>query len=77
MRASKSETIIKKFLPYLERRGADLPIGFSHEEPAILDTDYKKGFIDILVTLGKKTPMLFVEAKRGGVSKRLKYPIHI
>ena len=56
MRISETETIIKKVLPYLERRGYDLSKDLNYEEPAVLDTEYKKGFIDILVTLGKKNP---------------------
>lgn len=66
MGISETETIIKKVLPYLERRGYDIYTDLAYEEPALLDTEYKKGFIDILVTLGKKTPSFLIEAKRDG-----------
>ena len=73
MKISETETIIKKVLPYLERRGYDLQIDLTYEEPATLDTEYKKGFIDILVTLGKKSPSFLIEAKRDGTKISAKH----
>ena len=73
MRISETETIIKKVLPYLQRRGYDLLTDLTYEEPAVLDTEYKKGFIDILVTLGKKTPTFLIEAKRDGTKISAKH----
>lgn len=73
MRISETETIIKKVLPYLQRRGYDLLTDLTYEEPAVLDTEYKKGFIDILVSLGKKTPSFLIEAKRDGTKISAKH----
>jgi len=73
MKISETETIIKKVLPYLERRGYDIQTDLKFEEPAVLDTEYKKGFIDILVTLGKKNPTFLIEAKRDGTNINAKH----
>ncbi|MEF9477304.1 type I restriction enzyme HsdR N-terminal domain-containing protein [Chryseobacterium sp. 1B4] len=56
-------------LPYLSRRGYDLEKDFDFET-AVSQTDrYSKGYIDVLVTLGKNKPAFLIEAKR--ISKNL------
>lgn len=66
---TETETVIKKILPYLERRGYDLSSDLDFET-AISTTDrYSKGYIDILVTLGKSKPTFLIEAKK--ISKKL------
>ena len=66
---SETETVIKKILPYLSRRGYDPIKDFDFETVSTLTDSYSKGFVDILVTLGKKRAAFLVEAKR--VSKKL------
>ena len=66
---TETETVIKKILPYLERRGYDISQDLDFET-AISSTDrYGKGYVDILVTLGKKKPSFLIEAKR--ISKKI------
>lgn len=66
---TETETVIKKILPYLERRGYDVIKDLDFETPLTLTDSYSKGFVDVLVTLGKKTPFFLIEAKR--ITKRL------
>lgn len=66
---TETETVVKKILPYLIRRGYELDIDFDFET-AVTQTDrYSKGYVDILVTLGKSKPVFLIEAKR--ISKQL------
>jgi type I restriction enzyme M protein len=66
---TETETVVKKILPYLARRGYELDIDFDFET-AVTQTDrYSKGYVDILVTLGKSKPAFLIEAKR--ISKQL------
>jgi type I restriction enzyme M protein len=60
---SETETVIKKIIPYLTRRGYDVEADFSFEYPATGSTRANLGFIDILVRHAGKTAFL-VEAKR-------------
>lgn len=66
---SETETVVKKILPYLERRGYDIISDLEFEKGITIEEDSSKGFIDILVTLGKKTPSFLIEAKK--ISKSL------
>lgn len=66
---SETETVIKKILPYLNRRGYDTVKDFDFETMSTLTDSYSKGFVDILVTLGKKNAAFLIEAKR--ISKKL------
>jgi type I restriction enzyme M protein len=66
---TETETVIKKILPYLERRGYDIKSDFDFETSATLTDRYSKGYIDILVKAGKKKPLFLIEAKR--ISKKL------
>lgn len=66
---TETETVVKKILPYLQRRGYDLLTDLDFETGVSVTTRYTKGYIDILVTCGKKKPMFLVEAKK--ISKKL------
>lgn len=66
---TETETVIKKILPYLKRRGYDIIKDLDFESVATLTDSYSKGFVDILVTLGKKNAAFLIEAKR--ISKKL------
>lgn len=66
---TETETVIKKILPYLQRRGYDILSDFDFETPVITTERYSKGYLDILVTLGKQKPSFLIEAKRS--SKQL------
>ena len=46
---SETETVIKKILPYLNRRGYDTVKDFDFETMSTLTDSYSKGFVDILV----------------------------
>lgn len=66
---TETETVIKKILPYLQRRGYQIDTDLDFET-AVSQTDrYSKGYVDILVTLGKSKPVFLIEAKR--ISKQL------
>ncbi|WP_417219632.1 N-6 DNA methylase [Arthrobacter sp.] len=58
---TETETVVKRILPYLERRGYG--IGDLTFELATTDQPTKK-FIDIAVNAGHKKPQFLVEAKR-------------
>lgn len=62
--ATETETVVKKILPYLVRRGYDIGKDLDFET-AVKTTDrYGKGYVDILVTCGKTKPIFLIEAKR-------------
>ncbi len=61
---SETETVVKRILPYLRRRGYDETKDLAFEVGATYADRYDKGFIDILVTCGQSTPLFLVEAKR-------------
>ncbi len=63
---SETETVIKKIIPYLKRRGYDIEKDLTFEASVNLDTKLRKGFIDILVTCGRKIPLFVIEVKRDG-----------
>jgi type I restriction enzyme M protein len=66
---TETETVIKKILPYMERRGYDIDHDLDFETAISSSDRYRKGYIDILVTLGKKKPSFLIEAKK--ISKKL------
>ncbi|MBJ6119500.1 N-6 DNA methylase [Pontibacter sp. BT310] len=66
---TETETVIKKILPYLERRGYDLKSDFDFETAVVTAERYSKGYIDVLVNLGKPKPVFLIEAKK--ISKKL------
>ena len=61
---TETETVIKKILPYLARRGYDIEKDFDFETAVKLTDRYGKGYVDILVTCGKAKPSFVIEAKR-------------
>lgn len=63
---TETETVIKKILPYLNRRGYDISKDLDFETAVTTTTRYSKGYVDILVTLGKKQASFLIEAKRIG-----------
>jgi type I restriction enzyme M protein len=60
---SETETVIKKIIPYLRRRGYDEAKDFTFEYPVSGSSRANLGFVDILVTHAGKIAFL-VEAKR-------------
>lgn len=66
---TETETVVKRILPYLERRGYNLNDDLDFETAVKTTDHYANGYIDILVTLGKKTAYFLIEAKR--ISKKL------
>lgn len=66
---TETETVIKKILPYLQRRGYDLSTDLDFETAVSRTDRYSKGYVDILVTAGKSKPLFLIEAKR--ISKTL------
>ena len=67
MHISETETVIKKILPYLERRGYDIETDMTFESVTAND-GINKGYIDILVSMGNKKCFI-IEAKK--ISKKL------
>nr|VFK60989.1 MAG: type I restriction enzyme M protein [Candidatus Kentron sp. UNK]VFK69609.1 MAG: type I restriction enzyme M protein [Candidatus Kentron sp. UNK] len=66
---TETETVVKKILPYLQRRGYDLSSDLDFETGVSISDRYSKGYIDILVTGGKIKPLFLIEAKK--ISKKL------
>lgn len=66
---TETETVVKKILPYLQRRGYDIVKDLDFETGITITERYSKGYIDILVTCGKKKPLFLIEAKK--ISKKL------
>lgn len=66
MNASETETIIKRILPYLTRRGYSVDKDMTFEEPAKIAGGARTGFIDILVHCARTSPVMVIEAKRDG-----------
>ena len=56
--ASETETVIKRILPYLRRRGYDIDKDLRFEIPTGIPGEARTGFIDILVCCGRKNPIL-------------------
>lgn len=65
---TETETVIKRILPYLFRRGYLLE-DLDFETPVKLTSRYNQGYVDVLVSAGKKSPQFLIEAKR--ISKTL------
>jgi len=71
--ASETETVIKRILPYLSRRGYDIEKDLRFEEPVNITGTSRTGFIDILVHCGRKNPVFLIEAKRDGTKINAKH----
>ena len=70
---SETETVIKRILPYLQRRGYDIEKDLRFEIPTGIPGEARKGFIDILVCCGRKNPIFLIEAKRDGTKITAKH----
>ncbi len=66
---TETETVIKKVLPYLRRRGYDAEKDIDFETATKTTDRYSKGYVDLLITCGKAKPQFLIEAKR--TSKKL------
>ncbi|MCG6386756.1 N-6 DNA methylase [Vibrio fluvialis] len=60
---NETETVIKKIIPYLCRRGYEPSKDFDYEVKVNIKAESRIGFIDILVNY-KKKPAFLIEAKR-------------
>lgn len=67
--STETETVIKKILPYLQRRGYDLSKDIDFETSVSTSERYTKGYVDLLITNSKSKPDFLIEAKR--ISKKL------
>ncbi|MHC5656334.1 N-6 DNA methylase [Stappia sp. ICDLI1TA098] len=61
---SETDTVIKRILPYLARRGYDSAADIDFETATKHPERYTKGYVDLLVTCGKSKPQFLIEAKR-------------
>jgi type I restriction enzyme M protein len=71
--SSETDTVIKRILPYLVRRGYDVKADMSFEDPVQIAGTPRKGFIDILVKCGRANPIFLIEAKRDGTKITAKH----
>lgn len=63
---TETETVIKRILPYLRRRGYVPELDIDFETPVKMPSRSSRGYVDLLVTLGKPKPSFVIEAKRSG-----------
>ncbi|WP_222126965.1 N-6 DNA methylase [Curtobacterium pusillum] len=63
---TETETVIKRILPYLRRRGYEPEQDIDFETPVSNLDRYTNGYVDLLVTAGKASPQFVLEAKRSG-----------
>lgn len=61
---SETETVIKKILPYLKRRGYNPEVDFDYEVSVAIDGKTAPGKADLVVRMGKRKPLFIVEAKK-------------
>ena len=66
---TETETVIKRILPYLQRRGYEVQSDLDFETGVKQLDRYSKGYVDVLVTCGKEQPQFVIEAKK--TAKRL------
>jgi type I restriction enzyme M protein len=66
---TETETVIKRILPYLRRRGYEPEVDIDFETQVQNPERYARGYVDLLVTCGNPNPLFVIEAKRNG--KRL------
>jgi type I restriction enzyme M protein len=60
---TETETVIKRILPYLFRRGYAIE-DIDFETPVKLTSRYSNGYVDLLIMAGKTRPQFLIEAKR-------------
>ena len=68
---TETETVVKKILPYLNRRGYDTVADLDFETAVKTTERFSNGYVDILVTCGKAKPQFVIEAKRSEVAPLL------
>ena len=61
---SETDTVIKRIIPYLVRRGYDPETDIDFETATKHPDRYSKGYVDLLMTCGKAKPQFLIEAKR-------------
>src|SRR5438874_87392 len=61
---TETDTVIKRILPYLARRGYDVTEDIEFETATKHPERYSKGYVDLLVKAGKTNPQFLIEAKR-------------
>lgn len=61
---SETETVIKKILPYLKRRGYDPEKDFDYETSVTIKGKSTPGRVDVVVNLGKSSVCFIIEAKK-------------
>lgn len=61
---SETDTVIKRILPYLVRRGYSVTDDIDFETATKHPERYSKGYVDLLMTCGKTKPQFLIEAKR-------------
>jgi type I restriction enzyme M protein len=61
---SETDTVVKRILPYLRRRGYDAETDIDFETSTKHPERYTQGYVDLLVTCGKPKPQFLIEAKR-------------
>jgi len=61
---TETDTVIKRILPYLVRRGYDVASDIEFETATKHPERYSKGYVDLLVHAGKAQPQFLIEAKR-------------
>lgn len=65
---SETDTVIKRILPYLVRRGYEVEKDIDFETATTHPERYSKGYVDLLMTCGKTKPQFLIEAKRSSKS---------
>ncbi|WRQ08173.1 site-specific DNA-methyltransferase (adenine-specific) [Mycobacterium phage dwieneke] len=63
---TETETVIKRILPYLARRGYDIVGDIDYETPVRHPDRYASGYADLLINCGGRTVHFVLEAKRNG-----------
>lgn len=63
---TETETVIKRILPYLRRRGYNIEQDIDFETSTSNPDNYSRGYIDLLINCGRTRPYFLIEAKRNG-----------
>lgn len=61
---SETDTVVKRIIPYLSRRGYDIDNDIDFETKTKHPERYTNGYVDLLVTCGQAKPIFLIEAKR-------------
>jgi type I restriction enzyme M protein len=57
---SETDTVVKRILPYLRRRGYDIEVDIDFEAATKQPERYTKGYIDLLITCGQARPQFLI-----------------